>query len=101
MSAALESLQTPMDSVQVEVQAAGDESSDKAAVDQRIAASIKDSLGTLRVVSGRGLAVGDVAMLDYEARIADNGEPIAGSKKEGLRFDTEDPERLAVPGMLF
>ena len=97
--AGLEALHKPLDVVQVEVQSAGDEASDRAVVEQRISSSMKDSLGTLRVVSDRGLAVGDVAVLDYEARIADNRELISGSKKEGLRFDTEDPERLAVPRM--
>ncbi|KAJ8754980.1 hypothetical protein K2173_015492 [Erythroxylum novogranatense] len=60
------------------------------------------SLGTLRIVSDRGLQIGDVAVLDISATKIDNGKsstPIPAAESKGFYFDTEDGDKL-IPGFL-
>ncbi len=44
--------------------------------------------GTLRVVVGRPLKLGDMAIIDFAATRADSGEAIEGSLRRGMQLDT-------------
>ncbi|KAL8195581.1 hypothetical protein R6Q57_025984 [Mikania cordata] len=74
----------------------------KTAAEQELKRRYK-TLSTMRVVTNRGLQVGDVAVLDISATTVgqDLSEvidvPAAGSK--GFNFDTEDGDRV-IPGFL-
>ncbi|KAL5101262.1 hypothetical protein RYX36_005589 [Vicia faba] len=61
------------------------------------------STGVLKVVTDRGLQVGDVAVLDISATTVDKDETniksIPSAETKGYNFDTEDGE-LLVPGFL-
>ncbi|XP_058080228.1 trigger factor-like protein TIG, Chloroplastic isoform X2 [Magnolia sinica] len=61
------------------------------------------ALGALKIVTDRGLQVGDVAVLDIFATTIgkDNsgGEKIPFAEKKGFSFDTEDGDYL-IPGFL-
>ncbi|EXB63261.1 Trigger factor-like protein TIG [Morus notabilis] len=61
------------------------------------------SLGTLRVVTGRGLQIGDLAVLDISATTIDedesNVEKIPSAESKGFNFDTEDGDKV-LPGFL-
>ncbi len=54
--------------------------------------------GTLRVAVGRPLQMGDIVILDFDATRADEGEPILGAKRAGLRLDTETADLEFLPG---
>ena len=58
----------------MDVEAAGSEESDHTAV-ARMLQSLRKEEGTLRVVTGRGLQVGDVVIVDFDAARADGGSP--------------------------
>ncbi|CAL5190703.1 unnamed protein product [Lathyrus oleraceus] len=61
------------------------------------------STGVLKVVTDRGLQVGDVAVLDISATTIDKDETnvksIPSAETKGISFDTEESDRL-VPGFV-
>ncbi|KAK9268644.1 hypothetical protein L1049_000401 [Liquidambar formosana] len=61
------------------------------------------SLGVLRIVTDRGLQIGDVAVIDISATTIDqdesNVQKIPSAETKGFHFDTEDGEKL-LPGFL-
>ncbi|PON91885.1 Trigger factor [Trema orientale] len=61
------------------------------------------SLGTLRIVTDRGLQIGDVAVLDISATTTDedesNVQKIPSAESKGFHFDTEDGDKV-LPGFL-
>ncbi|WCJ32998.1 trigger factor type chaperone family protein [Euphorbia peplus] len=61
------------------------------------------SLGTLRIVTDRGLQVGDVVVLDISATKTDKDESdvqnIPAAESRGFNFDTEDGDKV-LPGFL-
>ncbi|KAL2316709.1 hypothetical protein Fmac_030585 [Flemingia macrophylla] len=61
------------------------------------------SIGSLRVVTGRGLQVGDVVVLDISATTIDQDETnvksIPSAESKGFNFDTEDGDSV-LPGFL-
>lgn len=83
---------------QVDVPEVGNEETDQEAAKERIWQALKQK-GSLRVVEGRGLEKGDLAIIDFEARRADTGEAIAGSEKKGMQVDTMDDNAIfAIEG---
>ncbi|XP_022716840.1 trigger factor-like protein TIG, Chloroplastic [Durio zibethinus] len=61
------------------------------------------SLGSLRIVTDRGLQVGDLAVLDISATTIDqdesNVQKIPAAESKGFHFDTEDGDKV-LPGFL-
>ena len=83
---------------QVEVPVAGDEESDAASVEEQLQALRKEK-GTLRVVTGRGLGRDDVAVIDFSSALAESGEAIEGSRRQGMQLDMASGEQtLGLPG---
>ena len=85
----------------MEVPAAGDKATAAAAVDKRLAAALREK-GKLRIVVGRPLQRGDVAILDFAAARTDRPggpEPVLGSQKRGMQLDTASAEEtINIPG---
>lgn len=61
------------------------------------------SLGSLRIVTDRGLQVGDLVVLDISATTIDQDKSIVqnipSAESKGYHFDTEDGDKL-IPGFL-
>ncbi|XVF03776.1 hypothetical protein REPUB_Repub05bG0022300 [Reevesia pubescens] len=61
------------------------------------------SLGSLRIISDRGLQVGDLAVLDISATTIDqdesNVQKIPAAESKGFHFDTEDGDK-GLPGFV-
>lgn len=61
------------------------------------------SLGPMRIVTDRGLQIGDVAVLDISATTIDQDESnikrIPSAESKGFNFDTEDGDKV-LPGFL-
>ncbi|EPS68572.1 hypothetical protein M569_06193, partial [Genlisea aurea] len=61
------------------------------------------SLGALRIVTDRGLEVGDVAVLDISAETIEDDESVArtipSAESKGFQFDTEDDSNV-LPGFI-
>ncbi|KAJ7960832.1 Trigger factor [Quillaja saponaria] len=61
------------------------------------------SIGTLRILTDRGLQIGDLTVLDISATTIDQDESkvqkIPSAESKGFHFDTEDSVKL-VPGFL-
>ncbi|BAT80664.1 hypothetical protein VIGAN_03026000 [Vigna angularis var. angularis] len=61
------------------------------------------SIGALKVVTDRGLQVGDIAVLDISATTIDQDESnvktIPSAESKGFNFDTEDGDKV-LPGFL-
>ena len=57
------------------------------------------TLGTMRVVTDRGLEVGDQVVMDLDAVNADTGEAIEGIKQKKFELDT-GAARLNLPGLI-
>ncbi|CAK9321807.1 unnamed protein product [Citrullus colocynthis] len=61
------------------------------------------SLGALRIVTDRGLQIGDVAVIDISAitigQDESSGQKIPSAESKGYRFDTEDSDKI-LPGFL-
>ncbi|XP_050247494.1 trigger factor-like protein TIG, Chloroplastic [Quercus robur] len=61
------------------------------------------SLGSMRIVTDRGLQIGDVAVLDISATTVDqdesNVQKIPSAESKGFHFDTEDGDKV-LPGFL-
>nr|AKM76837.1 trigger factor type chaperone family protein [Geranium phaeum] len=57
------------------------------------------SLGILRIVTDRGLQVGDVAVIDISAKTIDDAQNIPSAESKDFNFDTEDGDKV-LPGFL-
>ncbi len=87
--------------MQVSVPAAGDAAMAAAAVEKRLQGALRER-GKLRIVAGRPLRAGDVAIIDFVAARTDRepaGEPVAGSQTRGMQLDTASAEdTINIPG---
>lgn len=84
--------------LKVTVQAPGDEKTDALEAEAMFRQQLRN-LGTMRVVTDRGLEVGDQVVMDLEAVNASTGEPIEGIKQSKFSFDT-GAARLNLPGLV-
>ncbi|CAI0379355.1 unnamed protein product [Linum tenue] len=59
------------------------------------------SLGAMRIVTDRGLQIGDVAVLDISAKRleSEGSDSIPDAESKGFNFDTEDGDKV-LPGFL-
>jgi len=85
---------------QVEVTAVGDDESDRAKVAQEIM-QVRKKKGGLKVVQGRGLQLGDAALIDFDAKRSDTGEEFAGAKRRKTHMDTDSADMQFLPGKFF
>jgi trigger factor len=69
-----------------------------AAVNKKFRMLLKEG-ASLRVVSGRGVQMGDVVIIDFSARVAESGEPIPGTDRKGMQLDTETADESFLPGV--
>lgn len=72
---------------QVEVASLGDAEEDNATVEAKIL-QLRKNKGTMRLVAGRPLQSGDVAIVDFNTVRTDTGEAIQGSQRKGMQLDT-------------
>ncbi len=84
----------------MEVTAVGDDESDRAKVAQEIM-QVRKKKGGLKVVQGRGLQLGDAALIDFDAKRTDTGEEFAGAKRRKTHMDTDSADMQFLPGRLF
>lgn len=89
---------TPYKDLAVTVEAASDAEKDAATVEGKMRAVRKEG-GQLRVVVDRGLQLGDVAIIDFAAAVAETGEAIPGAGREGMQLDTETADTAFLPGV--
>lgn len=85
---------------QVQVTAVGDDESDRAKVAQEIM-QVRKKKGGLKVVQGRGLQLGDAALIDFDAKRSDTGEEFAGAKRRKTHMDTDSADMQFLPGKFF
>ncbi|XP_020886471.1 trigger factor-like protein TIG, Chloroplastic [Arabidopsis lyrata subsp. lyrata] len=80
----------------------GDEIDAKKACERQLRQKYK-SLGALKIVTDRGLQVGDLAVVDISATTIDEdgstGQAIPDAESKGFHFDTEEGNRI-LPGFL-
>ncbi|KAL3161045.1 hypothetical protein ABBQ38_009428 [Trebouxia sp. C0009 RCD-2024] len=88
----------PYKGLKVEVAAAGDEESDQAKVEHELL-QIQKRKGGLKVVQGRGLQLGDAALVDFDARRTDTGEVFEGAKRRKTHMDTASADMQFLPGV--
>ena len=81
----------------MEVTAVGDDESDRAKVAQEIM-QVRKKKGGLKVVQGRGLQLGDAALIDFDAKRSDTGEEFAGAKRRKTHMDTDSADMQFLPG---
>ncbi len=86
--------------LQVEVTAVGDDESDRAKVAQEIM-QVRKKKGGLKVVQGRGLQLGDAALIDFDAKRSDTGEEFPGAKRRKTHMDTDSADMQFLPGRVF
>lgn len=92
------SFKRPYKGLKVEVAAAGDEESDQAKVEHELL-QIQKRKGGLKVVQGRGLQLGDAALVDFDARRTDTGEVFEGAKRRKTHMDTASADMQFLPGV--
>ncbi len=83
--------------MQVEVTAAGDDNTDQAKVAQELL-KLKKKKSDLKVVQGRGVQLGDSAVVDFDARQSDTGEEFQGAKRRKTTLDTDSADMQFLPG---
>ena len=83
--------------VQVDVTATGDDESDRAKVAQELM-QLRKKKGALGVVQGRGLQLGDAALVDFDAKRSDTGEQFPGAKRRKTHMDTDSADMQFLPG---
>ena len=72
---------------QVEVASLGGAEEDAATVDTKIL-QLRKNKGTMKLVAGRPLQLGDVAIVDFSTVRTDTNEEIRGSQRKGMQLDT-------------
>lgn len=85
--------------IEVTVEAASDDLQDQKIADKRFRSLLKES-ATMRVVSGRGIKMGDVAIIDFDAISEETGEPIPGASRRDMKLDTEVGDEEFIPGVV-
>lgn len=55
--------------------------------------------GLLQVVQGRGLQLGDAALVDFDAKQTDTGEVFQGAKRRKTHMDTDSADMQFLPGL--
>ncbi|CAL8467961.1 g7499 [Coccomyxa elongata] len=73
--------------IEVEVASLGDAEEDNATVEAKIL-QLRKNKGTMKLVAGRPLQTGDVAIVDFNTVRTDTGEAIQGSERKGMQLDT-------------
>ncbi|GMH39256.1 hypothetical protein BSKO_07154 [Bryopsis sp. KO-2023] len=86
---------SPYKDIKVEVQASGNEESDKATVEFEIRQMLKQK-AINRIVAHRGLENGDLAILDIDFIRLDRNESIPGMKQDKFAFDTDMKDDLKL-----
>ena len=89
---------TPYKDLAVTVEAATNDEQIAATVEAKMRALMKEG-GKMRVVTGRGIQPGDVAIIDFSAALADSGEIIPGASRQGMQVDTETVDVTFMPGV--
>ncbi|KAK9835180.1 hypothetical protein WJX81_004039 [Elliptochloris bilobata] len=93
----------PYTGIKVELPSAGDKATAAAAVEKRLAIALREK-GKLRIVLGRPLRRGDVAIMDFAVTRTDRpggAEPVLGSQKRGMQLDTANAEdTINIPGIV-
>lgn len=89
---------TPYKDLAVTVEASSSPERDAATAAAKMRALRKEG-GTLRVVADRGIAIGDVAIIDFAAAVAESGETIPGASRQGMQLDTETADTAFLPGV--
>ena len=79
--------------------ATGDESTDQRAVQQEVRQILKKK-GTLKVVQDQKFQLGDVAVVDFDARRADTGQPFPGANRVRTQLDSDSSDMQFLPGQL-
>ena len=51
------------------------------------------------MVQGRGLQVGDAALVDFDAKRTDTGEVFEGAKRRKTHMDTDSADMQFLPGL--
>ena len=81
----------------MEVRATGDDSTARAKVEQELL-RVRKKKGGLTVVQGRGLQIGDSAVVDFDAKRSDTGQEFQGSKRRKTTLDTDSADMQFLPG---
>ena len=85
---------------QVEVASLGDTEEDTATVETKIL-QLRKNKGTMKLVAGRPLQLGDVAIVDFGTVRTDTNEEIPGSQRKGMQLDTGLGDRaIGLVGMI-
>ena len=53
----------------------------------------------MQVVQGRGLQLGDAALVDFDAKLSDTGEVFEGAKRRKTHMDTDSADMQFLPGL--
>lgn len=88
----------PYKGMKVEVRATGDDSTARAKVEQELL-RVRKKKGGLTVVQGRGLQIGDSAVVDFDAKRSDTGQEFQGSKRRKTTLDTDSADMQFLPGV--
>ena len=84
--------------LQIEVDAKPGEEAIKRSAEEKVKAGLKE-VGSLRIVQGRGLQTGDVAVIDIELRRKEDNEVIEGSQQFAKQIDTAAArDTVELPG---
>ena len=85
--------------IAVTVEAASDDARDQKTAEKRFRALLKEG-GTLRVVTGRGVQMGDVTIVDFDATAEETKEAIPGASRRGMQLDTETADEEFIPDIV-
>eukprot|EP00208_Stichococcus_sp_RCC1054_P004255 CAMPEP_0206139378 /NCGR_PEP_ID=MMETSP1473-20131121/5719_1 /ASSEMBLY_ACC=CAM_ASM_001109 /TAXON_ID=1461547 /ORGANISM="Stichococcus sp, Strain RCC1054" /LENGTH=542 /DNA_ID=CAMNT_0053533143 /DNA_START=35 /DNA_END=1663 /DNA_ORIENTATION=- len=89
----------PYRDIEIEVDAAGNEASDREKVETMLL-QLQQDKSKLRIVQGRGLERGDIAICQFNAFRAETGEPIPGSQQANMRLNTATADTSYIPGLV-
>jgi trigger factor len=90
---------TPHRELSVAVEAASSPAAEAAVVAANLRALRKEN-AQMRVAAGRGLARGDVAIVDFEAADASTGDAIPAAARQSMRLDTDVADAEFLPGVV-
>jgi len=94
------SWKTPYTSLAITVAAVSSEDADKAKADAKLRTLQKERGGQMRVVNGRGVQRGDMAIVDFDAAVEETGEAIPGAARQGMQLDTDTADEAFLPGVV-
>lgn len=81
----------------MEVKSVGNDETDRAKVQQELL-QIRKRKGGLKVVQGRGLQLGDAALVDFDAKQTDTGQVFQGAQRRKTHMDTDSADMQFLPG---